>query len=358
MLSTANGSTLRMKKVCFPYRYVLVVLLLNGTFSSAFSWIHYGRNIFKPSSTTHLADLLAAFHALQLDPPAWILQAFQPMTSRVAVTSKHVVAGKGLVATQRLEAGEIVALYPMHALGYANGKDPPVVHDLRHSNTSLLSSRMVGTSDLLCFQEEAVYFGVSVGDHSSAEMSTTDYSYTMLDPSGRYVFDVNPHRNLTTNHLFVAQFVNDASAADFTSEGNTSSNMDIALSYLETSLETCNCVMTPLGPPPLLAYVTTKPVEEGDEFLASYGIDYWLGKVPDEDAEHIRHMWDRSTQMQIAQSHYDDAIDVAVELATDRVASERYDRFTKPIEKFIATQIRAARKGRSWWQRVRQWWRQ
>jgi hypothetical protein len=41
-----------------------------------------------------------------------------------------------------------------------------------------------------------------------------DYAYAMLDPSERYVFDVNPSRIYRDNSsMFVAHLVNDAAAA-------------------------------------------------------------------------------------------------------------------------------------------------
>ena len=46
--------------------------------------------------------------------------------------------------------------------------------------------------------------------------------------------------------------------------------------YCETSRAGKNCVLVPLGPAPLMAYVTTRSVGVGEELLTTYGCEYWL----------------------------------------------------------------------------------
>jgi hypothetical protein len=249
---------------------------------------------------------------------------FESITSDVEATAEGVVAGQGLVAKRSFQAGEVVALYPIHALGY-NDNDGnafsnngiPIVHEPSQRRFPLLSSRtpmvsnmddmdsmemeeqagncniIVGTSDLVCFKDEARQFGVTATNTDEEEHVSipVDYSYAMLDPSERYVFDVNPSR--TVSSMFVAHLVNDAAAADFSccshaNENRTLEDFDetvvrTAVAYLDESLANFNVVMTPFGPPPLMAYVTVKPVDAGTEFLATYGLDYWLGKVDEDD---------------------------------------------------------------------------
>lgn len=255
------------------------------------------------------------------------------MTSAVEVTTTGVVAGSGLVARRRFEAGQVVALYPIHALGYAQGREPPAVH-------SSSTDTIVGTSDLVCHRDEARQFGVDCDD------TECDYSYSMLDPSRRYVFDVNPARPLA-NDLFVAHFVNDAAAASFIHDP-----VEMAMIYLGRTLTNFNCVMTPLGPPPLMAYVTTKPVEEGTEFLASYGLDYWLGKMDLYD-DRLKDTFDSSPEVQRLLEQYETVIDSAVEQATAIVRSDRY----KGHAGIIRETIQSYRSRRPWRQRLRRWWR-
>lgn len=312
-----------MKRVAFfP---ILLFPTANGgcALASALSLLNYGRNLLAPSSTSRLANLFEAYTILQEDPPSSFSLLFHNTTSSVEATTVDVVAGTGLVAKQPIETGRVVALYPIHALGYAQGKEPPVVHAPSSSEEDESPRSLVGTSDLLCWEDEARHFGVN-GSDDQVEEEKVDYSYAMLDPSGRYVFDVNPSRPLV-NYLFLAHFVNDATAATF-DDGNEDSAAIIEselLRYLQSSSKEFNCVMTPFGPPPLMAYVTIKPVEKGQELLASYGLDYWLGKVENEEAAaRIQEILDTSPRVQQELEKYDHDIDSMVEQATEVVGSE------------------------------------
>jgi hypothetical protein len=137
-----------------------------------------------------------------------------------------------------------------------------------YDTTRQRTSDIVGDSDLLYFKDDAYYF-------SEGGEGDGDYSFTIDDPSGRYVFDIQQRRPMS-DHLFVGHLVNDASAADFSAEAVAA---EVALAYLEASSQARNVIMTPFGPAPITAYVTTRPVRAGEEFLASYGLDYWLSKV-------------------------------------------------------------------------------
>ena len=334
-----------MKKIS-----ILLFLFLspdNCTLSSSLGILNYGRNLLAPSSTAHLANIFEAYYILQSKPPLSFSTLFQNMTSSVEATTLNVVAGIGLVAKHRFEAGQVVALYPIHALGYAKGKEPPAVHV--HSPGESTGTAIVGTSDLICWEDEARRFGVNCDDQ-------VDFSYAMLDPSGRYVFDANPSRPLV-NDLFVAHFVNDAAAANFADCNSTATETQAAsVRYLNASLDNFNCVMTPFGPPPLMAYVTIKPVEKGGEFLASYGLDYWLGKVENEDeAARIGDILEASPEVRRELEKYDRVIDSVVEQSTAIVRSDLYKCHTSMIKETIRGYM--AKKRGSLRLRMRRWLR-
>jgi hypothetical protein len=229
---------------------------------------------FRPSSTSHLALTLELCDLLQ-DPDFRIKRpefaVFDDISNDVAVTRARVVEGFGVTASRNFQAGEVAALYPIHAIGYANGPAPATVHPLssRVYGHSQHEKRLeiVGGSDLVYFKNEAYFFGAGGAGEG-------DFSFSIDDPSGKYVFDVNPDRR--TDRLFVGHLVNDAASANF--DTNTAAP-EAAVSYLKSSLQGINVVMTPFGPAPLMAYVTTRPVNKGEEFLGSYGLDYWLSKV-------------------------------------------------------------------------------
>jgi hypothetical protein len=364
------------------------------------------------ASDTHaLALLFEAYDVIQ-DPcfrsrytsrsntsnDAW--KIFDGMVADVEATTEGVVAGRGLVAKRDFLAGEVVALYPIHALGYANVNNGvnngiPIAHEPSQRRSPSLSSRMVsidmdteagsaniivGTSDLVCFKDEARLFGVTAIHTATATSTSTkeeeddgnistsiqpqqpaapvDYTYAMLDPSERYVFDVNPSRTVNSS-MFVAHLVNDAAAADFSfrnsanahANGNgTTLDDDFdetvrrAVAYLDESLANFNVVMTPFGPPPLMAYVTVKPVEAGTELLATYGLDYWLGKIDDDDDDDgdndaqvvlLRRLEDVPRVRQ-GIDRADDIVAAALQLAKKAVRSSRYKNHTDLMERAVA----------------------
>jgi hypothetical protein len=323
---------------------------------------------------------------------AW--KIFDGIASDVEATTEGVVAGQGLVAKRAFLAGEVVALYPIHALGYADdnfNNGIPIVHEPSQRRCSSLSSRMasmeeagniiVGTSDLVCFNNEARQFGVtdsatcSTEDEGEGNGSTSiqsqqpapvDYTYSMLDPSGRYVFDVNPSR--TVSSMFVAHLINDAAAADFSFSNATTFDFDetvgTAVAYLEESLANFNVVMTPFGPPPLMAYVTVKPVEAGTELLATYGLDYWLGKGDDDDdvQDSLHRRLEDVPRVRQGIDRADDLVAAALKVAKAAVRSSRYKTHTDLMGRAVADlmavevappAIPAPQKNRTiWWRRL------
>lgn len=358
------------------------------------------RNLLRPSSTDHLADLLELYDIVQ-DPnfklppkkqqPSesssqssslceWS-SAFRDITEGVEITSEGVVEGKGLIASRDFSAGEVVALYPIHALGYSDGRSPPRAHERSEkvydgTPSSRSSNGIVGTSDLLYFEDESHVFG---------ERAENDFGFAMTDPSDKYAFDVNPARQCDSN-LFAAHYVNDASFADFspvvdavkdlqrqagvdarssngrkaTDDALFSMNMKTKAEeldaaavrlavdyYLEAAGSTTtatptatatldardggsdsippvlgggfNVVMCGFGPPPLVAYVTTKPVPRGHEFLATYGLGYWLGKAFPYDDDHetfetARQALDANPAVQTAYQKWDGVLQEALDV--------------------------------------------
>ena len=235
-----------------------------------------------------------------------------------------------------------------------------------------------------------------------------DFSFVMTDPSGKYIFDVNPDRasastpvplDETTDscsdasshgfnrNLFLAHFVNDASFADFSpivtasrdlirrqkekernknnagprkAESETdlvrevkeleASTAQLAFEYLQSSTGTgenetnvddqngFNCVMCGFGPPPLMAYVTTRPVRKGEEFLASYGLGYWLGKAfADNDEVALDAALDflaDHPDIQRAQDRADEAIEAALDDG-DRALRKSYRKHTALLKRTL-----------------------
>ena len=231
--------------------------------------------------------------------PEW--SQLRDVAGATQVTTEAVVHGRGLVANRPLEKGEVVALYPVHALGLSDWAEADSslgaqrYADRFHPQRELLSGELLssvkaiapgpilGSSEMLYFEHEDYYFGPHHGSN--------DFSFSIEDPSEQYTFDVNPNRPCLqgSNSLFGGHIINDASCVDFTGEPRLRASK--AASYCESSILTdSNVVMCPFGPAPLMAYVTTRQVAKGEELLGVYGLGYWLSYATEdqEEAELIR----------------------------------------------------------------------
>jgi hypothetical protein len=166
---------------------------------------------------------------------------------RAAPSDLH---GVGLFAAEPLAAGTVVTLYPIHALGDAS---------------TCLTCDVDG--------EDAKHFG----------SGGSDWPYRVdLPVSPRLAewaedlwIDANPARDVNAGWL--GHLVNEGVVCPGGAE-------EQIVSYYASTLERANCLMVPFGDTPLMCWVTTSDVSQGDELLGVYGHDYWvartLGAVP------------------------------------------------------------------------------
>ena len=93
--------------------------------------------------------------------------------------------------------------------------------------------------------------------------------------------DVAPHE---PRPGWLGHLINDADACQ-------SGDHDEVLRYLRRGCADVNCFNVPLGPPPLMAFVTSQRVKQGEELLTSYFPGFWVEpsalRVPDDDAEDV-----------------------------------------------------------------------
>ena len=118
-------------------------------------------------------------------------------------------------------------------------------------------------------------------------------------------------------------------------EGEDDSSSSSSSSSSNSNTGGFNVIMCGFGPPPLMAYVTTKPVQRGQEFLATYGLGYWLGKAfPDEGDgkafETARQALDANPKAQIAYEQWDDMVQDALDIG-DSAIETSYRKQTKLI---------------------------
>jgi hypothetical protein len=268
------------------------------------------------------------------------------------------------------------------------------------------------------FEEESNVFGDAQDDFS---FTMTDpsakyffdvnperniYTNSSLDANHSETPAGSIHNN-NNNDLFVAHFVNDASFADFSPIVNAAKELRqqhnqqqkkendvrdfvkkgeeldeaaarLAMEYLGTSTGTLtttsnitrkeaasttkssgfNVVMCAFSPPPLVAYVTIKPVQRGEEFLASYGLGYWLGKAFPEDGDEVldavTEALETRPEVRRAQHRAETVMEAALEAGDDAVRKE-YGRQTQVISDTFA-EFRRARKEETR-QRTKPWWK-
>ena len=204
---------------------------------------------------TRLSSLLVACTELQ-GPSGLILErdpGLERARSGVRVESQSTVDGRGLVATRALGIGELVSLYPMHALRAA--------HDDDDRDRDRGGDRLPLDTDVwYATEEERAWF---LANEVEARR------FRAAGAGGAVTIDVCPLRPL--NPLFAAHFVNDAAALD-----ETCSFAEAALAYTRSSVLGANAAIVDFGPAPVLAYVTTRPVDAGAEILTTYGAEYWL----------------------------------------------------------------------------------
>ena len=162
-------------------------------------------------------------------------------------------AGMGLFAGRPADAGEVISLYPVHGIGRDN-----------HFAD--------GQAAFLAADEHGDYFDTSeVPAYRQYLLGERSLLFLPASSSAPIFIDCNPNAPLVPG--WRGSLVNDGAACTGGSEA------EVVRYYVE-SKRTKNCALVPFGPAPLMAYVTTRRVEAGEEFSTTYGADFWLAGAP------------------------------------------------------------------------------
>ena len=172
-------------------------------------------------------------------------------------TGPSELHGVGVFAARDLEAGELFTLYPVHRMlqQLGNGRGVCVCSD---------------TAD----QE---YFTAAAASAEERAYRQVAYRQTFSHPDPRrpetFQLDANAAKRDVAG--WVGHRLNDGAslAASADVEGS-----EALLEYYAASAACRNCCAVALCVP-LLGFVTTKPVNVGDELLVTYGHGYWLQRV-------------------------------------------------------------------------------
>ena len=159
-------------------------------------------------------------------------------------------AGMGLFAGRQADAGEVIALYPVHGIGREN-----------HFES--------GQAAFLAADEHSEYFDTASETPAYRQYLLGERSLLFLraSVSAPIFIDCNPNAPIVPG--WGGLLVNDGSACTSGSEA------EVVRYYVESKRRK-NVALVPFGPAPLMAYVTTRRVDEGEEFATTYGADFWL----------------------------------------------------------------------------------
>lgn len=157
-------------------------------------------------------------------------------------------AGLGLFATEKIKAGTIVAFYPAHILGI----------DLGHfiQRFVLDSAGQVQEQS-----EDGVPGDQSYLLHLMGKRPLMKIDVAQLGGASVFI-DVDADRPDAPG--WSGHRVNDGATVLSNSEEGV-------LAYYRASRKAKNCAFTPFGPAPILAIVTTRKVEKGEELFCTYG---------------------------------------------------------------------------------------
>jgi len=184
------------------------------------------------------------------------------LSGDLARADKSEVHGIGLIAEQDIEAGTLVTLYPVHRIlqSLDDGRGAAVLAD---------------AADELYFRPSE---GVSADEMAYRQVAYRQtYSHPNPERPESFQLDANPLKLDVTGWL--GHRINDGATLS-----PSCSSEDEILAYYEESGKRRNVCPLALCVP-LLGFVTTRAVAEGDELLATYGHGYWLQEdMPCSDA--------------------------------------------------------------------------
>lgn len=201
---------------------------------------------------TRMSNLLRVMLSLQFD--GWMgLQAEDPSLqfsaiSKAAKADASSVHGLGLFTKAAISAGEIVAFYPVRALGDTTRR----------------------------FEDDAsadVFGGL---EHKPYRVALPASPGLIAWGASDLWVDTDPNDERQVNG-WLGHLVNDACVCA------SDSDEDI-LAYYRCAASASNCRLVSFGDTPLICFVTTEDIAQGEEILGSYGHDHWCaassGNVP------------------------------------------------------------------------------
>jgi hypothetical protein len=214
--------------------------------------------------------------------------------SSIEVASSSIPgAGRGVFATRTIPAGTIVSFYPCHGVGVEFQQADDDDNDNDNVDTTNIIVALDPTDQEFFLQQqrqeskqafnylhyllgsrplggEKVRVGTATTNQQQQQQQQQQQNSQELFQGDALFIDVNPNQPTTSG--WVSHFINDGAIVHSNSENGV-------LDYYTESRNAKNCVNVPFGPSPVLATVTTKQVEKGQELFTSYGCMYWLQEI-------------------------------------------------------------------------------
>jgi len=188
-------------------------------------------------------------------------------------------AGRGLFATKHIQAGTIVSFYPVHGIGVDLGGPNVAIASLEEQDQFYFDHPDNNNNE-----ESPNYRQYLLGNRplngyyfSSDSLDSSNNDNQKL-PLQKLFIDINPQRPLHPG--WMSHCLNDGAVVEeYSKQG--------VVTYYKVSFQQQNCLQIPFGPAPIMATVTTRTVQAGDELFASYGSAYWLQDLllPDREGQ-------------------------------------------------------------------------
>lgn len=171
-------------------------------------------------------------------------------------------AGKGIFAKQDIKPGVIVGFYPVHGIGVDFDDVSSICFGATLKDQEYFDD---DTAD----ERQANYIQYLIGSRrlGEADFGTDTTLFVNVNPS-----------HSDSNGGWIGHYINDGATVSTNSEVGM-------LDYYAASRQTKNCVHIPFGPAPLIATVTTRKVNKGEELFTSYGCLYWIENILKEGEE-------------------------------------------------------------------------
>jgi SET domain len=184
---------------------------------------------------------------------------FETIDAAVEVKPSLVVgAGMGMFAKRSIQRGTVISFYPVHAIGVDFGDTSVCIASSDVGQEYFNNRDRMGSN----WNKDCNYQQYLIGSRPLAGYCVAD----LFDGDNLFV-DVDP--NQVDKAGWKGHYVNDAAVVETSGEEGI-------VQYYQRSRRGKNCVHVPLGPCPILAVVTTREVEQGEELFTTYGGSYWL----------------------------------------------------------------------------------